>query len=68
MLHNFRLRELEHMMMEAQTRGQGLGIGTNYRETEMKSINGNEQVVRGTRVPRFAKGFGAVTEPHIAHS
>ena len=30
----------------AQTRGQGLWIRTNYRETEMKSINRNEQVAR----------------------
>ena len=45
----FETEELEYMMMGfipenenriAQTRGQGLGMGTNYGETETKSING----------------------------
>ena len=52
----FQTEELEYMMMGfilenknrtgAQTRGWGLGIRTNYGETETKSINRNEWVAR----------------------
>ena len=67
----FQTEELEYMMMgfisenenrmEAQTRGWGLGIGTNYGET--KSINRREQVVR---VAGVIRGLVVVSDPHMA--